>query len=319
MKISIGPIQYYWSKTQVEQFYVSLRNQVDTFYLGETVCGRRREMTASDWIGLGKELAAEGHEVVLSTLCLVEARSEAAQVRRLCENGELRVEANDFTAISFLEAADLPFVAGPTLNVYSGSTLRTLQGLGAVRWVPPVELPGRALAELLGEYAELGDAPAIETEVFAYGRLPLAFSARCFTARHYQRPKDDCEFVCRHHPEGLEVTTRAGQHFLTINGIQAQSFGCVNLLSALPEMQQMGVGRVRLSPRPEGMSEVVAAFRAAIRGEPSVALTEPAPERQCDGYWWGGAGCAHYAKTPAAPLAALQGEEDALRPIVHEE
>jgi hypothetical protein len=37
------------------------------------------------------------------------------------------------------------------------------------------------------------------------------------------------------------------------------------------------------------MEEVVAAFRAGIRGEP-VELTEPQPAKQCDGYWWGRAG-----------------------------
>lgn len=288
MKISIGPIQYYWSKEQISDFYARLRGKVDTFYLGETVCGRRREMGPEEWIGLGRELAEEGHEVVLSALSLVEARSEASQVRRLCDNGEFMVEANDFTAISFLEANRIPFVAGPTLNIYSGQALRAMSNLGARRWVPPMELPGATLRQVLAEYAELSAEP-LETEVFAYGRMPLAFSARCFTARHYNRGKDDCEYVCKHHPEGLPVTTRDGERFLTINGVQAQSYGCLNLLPAIGEMQQMGVSALRLSPRPIPMTEVVAAFQAGIRGE-RVELTEPQPDMQCNGYWWGAPG-----------------------------
>jgi collagenase-like PrtC family protease len=43
----------------------------------------------------------------------------------------------------------------------------------------------------------------METELFGYGRLPLAFSARCFTARHYNLQKDDCQFRCLDHPDGL--------------------------------------------------------------------------------------------------------------------
>ncbi len=299
MKIAIGPILYYWSADEVRRFYDGVRGQVDTLYLGETVCGRRRELRAQDLIGLGQELAQEGHEVVLSTLSLVEARSEAGIVRRLCENGEMRVEANDFTAVNELEARGLPFVAGPTLNIYSGRALRAMQKAGAVRWVPPVELPGSSLRGVLEECVELGGDPP-ETEVFAYGRMPLAFSARCFTARHYDRPKDDCGFVCANHPEGLPVTTRAGEPFLTINGIQTQSWGCANLLPAVPQMQSMGVDAVRLSPRPGAMSEVIDAFRRGIAGE-RISLCEPDAEQQCDGYWWGDAG--HSQRAPAMGMA----------------
>src|SRR3546814_4678787 len=45
---------------------------------------------------------------------------------------------------------------------------------------------------------------AMETEVFAYGRMPLAFSARCFTARHRNIPKDNCQYVCMDHPDRSE-------------------------------------------------------------------------------------------------------------------
>ena len=41
----------------------------------------------------------------------------------------------------------------------------------------------------------------MQTEVFGFGRMPLAFSARCFTARH-QPAKDDCRFSCIDHPDG---------------------------------------------------------------------------------------------------------------------
>ena len=41
-----------------------------------------------------------------------------------------------------------------------------------------------------------------------YGRLPLAFSARCFTARHYGLNKDDCQFKCMEHPEAITLKTR---------------------------------------------------------------------------------------------------------------
>jgi len=42
----------------------------------------------------------------------------------------------------------------------------------------------RVIAELGGP----GRAP--DVELFAYGRMPLAYSARCFTARAHGRTKD---------------------------------------------------------------------------------------------------------------------------------
>src|SRR3546814_14050931 len=75
-----------------------------------------------------------------------------------------------------------PFVAGPFLNVYSRPTLEILAGLGARRWVMPLELGREGLEQLQRDRPD-----GMETEVFAYGRMPLDFSACCFTAR----PRED--------------------------------------------------------------------------------------------------------------------------------
>jgi collagenase-like PrtC family protease len=56
-----------------------------------------------------------------------------------------------------------------------------------------------------------------------WGRMPLAFSARCFTARHHRLRKDACEFRCLDYPDGLVANTGEGQAFFTLNGIQTQS------------------------------------------------------------------------------------------------
>lgn len=305
MRISLGPVLYYWDADRLRAFYRGLAGDsaVDTFYLGETVCSRRRGMSPEEWVDLGRELAAAGHEVVLSTLTLVEARSEAGQIRRHCDNGEFLVEANDFTAVEAARERGIPFVAGPALNLYHGRSVRIIKNAGAVRWVPPVELSREALERLLDELHELGLMDELETEVFAFGRMPLAYSARCFTARHYDRPKDQCGFVCLDHPEGLTVRTRNGEPFLVINGIQSQSYEYMNLLPAVAELQEMGVSRLRLSPRPAGMKTVIDAFRAAADGDTSVELTEPALEMQCDGYWHGEAG-----RVRSAALGGMEAE-----------
>jgi collagenase-like PrtC family protease len=121
---------------------------------------------------------------------------------RRCRPG-CRLEANDLGAVKM--AAGRPFVAGPHLNIYNEATLATFARRACERWLPPLE-GDRQLIETLHRSRPAG----IETEVFVFGKLPLAFSARCFTARHYGLNKDDCQFKCLDHPEGMTVRTREG-------------------------------------------------------------------------------------------------------------
>jgi collagenase-like PrtC family protease len=208
-------------------------------------------------------------------------------MRRLAERADFLLEANEMGAVR--ARGGRAFVAGPHLNVYNGATLGWLAELGATRWVMPVELSRTALAGLQRE------RPAgVETEVFAWGRLPLAFSARCFTARHYDLPKDNCEFRCLEHADGLALATREGKPFLTLNGIQTQSAQTYDLSGAIGELASLGVDVVRLSPQSARMDEVIAAFRAVLDGrltpaEAARALAGFASGR-CNGYWHGAAG-----------------------------
>ena len=143
----------------------------------------------------------------MSDLALIEAGSERASLRRLCANGEVRVEANDMGAVQMLSEQGVPFVGGPALNVYNAFTLAELQAAGMQRWVPPVECSAILLRALL-EQCRQEEISLPELEVFAWGYLPLAYSARCFTARAEQRPKDNCDFVCQYYPEGLPLLSQ---------------------------------------------------------------------------------------------------------------
>lgn len=293
MKLALGPVLYYWPREILLDFYAKLPHaQLATIYLGEVVCSRRHGMRTADWLGLARDLARTGVEVVLSTLALIESDADLRAMRRVAENGEFLVEANDMGAVRVL-AGRARFVAGPHLNVYNPQTLAWLGELGASRWVMPVELGRDALALLQPE------RPAgMQTEVFAYGRLPLAFSARCFTARHYNLPKDDCQFRCLDHPDGQTLATREGQPFLSLNGIQTQSAQVYDLSGVLSPMRELGVDLLRLSPQSSGTNGVIDAYQRALRGEltggdlesalASCRLTAP-----CDGYWHGKPGIEH--------------------------
>ncbi|HEY9098935.1 MAG TPA: U32 family peptidase [Thiobacillus sp.] len=285
MNLSLGPLLYYWSREDTLAFYAeSMSWPVARVYLGESVCSRRHLLRLPDWLMLAEQLAAAGKEVVLSSLTLIESESDLKMLRRIVGDGRFRVEANEWGAVRLLAEAGVPFVAGPTLNVYNPETLDVLAGLGAQRWLPPVEMSRITLSSLLA-----GAPAGMETEVFAYGRLPLAYSARCFTARHYNLPKDDCQFRCLDHPDGLALATREGEPFLTLNGIQTQSAGVYNLIGELDRLRELDVASLRLSPQSRHMGRVVEAFQAALAGEQAAAdgLARIMPGPAVDGYWHG--------------------------------
>lgn len=300
MRLALGPVLYYWRAEQLLAFYDEVAAApVDVVYLGETVCSRRHSLRLPDWLALADRLAAAGKEVVLSTQALVESESDLKTVRRLAENGRHPVEANDHAAVRLL-AGRGPFVAGASLNVYNPQTLAVLAGLGARRWVAPVELSRDALAAMQRELP-----PGMETEVLACGRLPLAFSARCFTARHHNLQKDDCQFRCLDDPEGLPLETQEGRAFLTLNGVQTLSTRVANLLPMLPELAALGVALARVSPQMRHTAALLALARAVLDGEvsPAECRERAAPllsAEPCDGYWHGGAGMSWSAAGAAA-------------------
>ncbi|MCO4078954.1 U32 family peptidase [Pseudomonas aeruginosa] len=283
MKLSLGPLLFYWDKRQIFDFYAEMASQpLDVIYLGETVCAKRRALSLNDWQALARELAqATRAELVLSGLALIEAASELSSLRRLCENGELRVEANDMAAVYYLSQRGVPFVGGPALNLYNGYALAELYSWGMRRWIPPVEVSGKLLRGVLDQAAQLG-LEQLQTEVFAYGHLPLAYSARCFTARAENRPKDDCQFCCQQYPEGIPLLSQEGEALFTLNGIQTMSGKVSNLLADYRSLEHSGADLLRLSPRAQGMAEVIAAFDRVRQG-----AAPPLAVEGCNGYWHG--------------------------------
>jgi len=298
LKLALGPLLYYWQRDAVFSFYDAIAaTPVDIVYLGETVCSRRHELRLADWLGIAGRLREAGKEVVLSTQVLIESGADVTVLHKIAANGEFMVEANDMGAAHCL-TGKAPFVAGPHLNIYNVPTLEWMAGLGIKRWVMPLEMGRDDLALM-----QQGRPQGVETEVFAYGRMPLAFSARCFTARHRNLPKDDCQFSCLDHADGLMMRTRESEGFLVLNGTQTQSARVYNLLPELGAMHDMGVDVVRISPQSQHSAEIVNLFHGVLAQKTSVEDTMQAmaglmPDQACNGYWYGKPGLEQLVTQP---------------------
>ena len=284
MKLSIGPITYFWERQRVLDFYQQAADSAaDIIYLGEVICSKRRLVKPEDWVAIGNELKQGGKEVILSSLTLLEAASEMSSLKRLCQNDTFMVEANDISAVQMLSTAGKNFVTGPSVNIYNSRSLELLARKGLKRWVLPVELGLDTLRDL-----QSGRPDGVETEVFALGRLPLAYSARCYTARSHNLPKDDCQFKCIDYPDGSLLKTREDQPFLVLNGIQTQSALTHQVLDQLPDLISLGVDVMRISPQHSHTMEIIEIFDAARKGVDLDSLGEKLlsllPLGACNGY-----------------------------------
>jgi collagenase-like PrtC family protease len=286
-KLSLGPVLYYWSRDTLYDFYAqAIEMPVDTIYLGETVCSKRRSLSTKDWLDLASRLSQQcDKEIVLSSLALIEAESELKTLRRLCDNGDFMIEANDIAAIQIMSKKGLPFVTGPSVNIYNGATLNLLASKGLKRWVLPIELSSQTLQQIQSNRPD-----GIETEVFSYGRMPLTLSARCFTARSHNLPKDDCQYKCIDYPDGRLLSTQENEPFLALNGIQTVSAKSCNLITEIPSLKQLQVDILRISPQSTFTDKIVDAFHKALHHETMNDLSKYLPLGSCNGYWHGTSG-----------------------------
>lgn len=266
-ELTLGPVLFNWPSGRLTDFYARIADEapIDRVYLGEIVCGKRSPLLEASQLRAAERLARGGKKIVWSTLISPVNKRERRAMQAISEL-EDEIEINDFGVLASRDRRK--FTAGPLLNVYNEAALGALQREGCVRWCPPVELSLDAIRSVHGAI------PDMPIELFAFGRLPLAHSGRCYHARFHSLNKDSCQYVCEEDPDGKRVDTIEGAPFLAFNGVQTLSDG-VQIAALAPDVMRVaGITALRLSPHSSDMVKVARAFRSLLDGQTSVAALE---------------------------------------------
>ncbi|MFO1036489.1 MAG: U32 family peptidase [Geminicoccaceae bacterium] len=257
--LTLGAVLFNWPVEQLHDFYARIADEapVERVCIGEVVCSKRLPFYAEDLPVMIERLQKGGKTVILSSLALPTLTRERAMIRDLVAIPGVLVEANDVS--TFPNLAGRPHTIGPFINTYNEGTVRFVEKQGAVLVALPPELPITSMAALAAN-------ASVPLEAWAFGRAPLAISARCYHARLNGLAKDSCQFVCGEDLDGLPVDTLEGRPFLAVNGVQTLSDAYVSLLGDLPRLLAAGIRSFRLSPHTCDMVAVAKLFRAVLDG-----------------------------------------------------
>ncbi len=263
--LTLGPVLFNWPADQWRDFHARIADEapIERVCIGEIVCSKRLPFIADAMTQAIERLQRGGKSVILSSLILPTLARERALIDDLLAVPDVLIEANDVSVLPHVQGR--PHVIGPFVNVYNEDTVSFLTKNGAVRICLPPELPLSSIATLAAA------APDTAFEVWSFGRVPLAISARCYHARIHGLAKDSCQFVCDRDPDGLAVETLDGERFLAVNGVQTLSHACCNSLGDSAKLRSAGVRSFRLSPQSGDMVAVARLFRDALDGRRDAA------------------------------------------------
>ncbi len=259
MELTLGPVLFDWKREDLLKFYEEVSDmEVDTVYLGEVVCSKRMGLTTDDLQKVAEGLAGNGKKVYLSTLAIVSNDREISNIRELSKLG-FALEANDASAIAIANEEDRETSAGPHITCYNTGDIEFLKRKGIERITFPVELPAASIRYNI-------ENSGITSEIFAHGKVPLAFSWRCYTSRAFGLSADNCEFDCRKFPDGMEINSLDNVPLFTINGKSILSADTYTLVEMVDELKAMGVSALRVSPQSKDTARAVKIFRERIEG-----------------------------------------------------
>jgi len=306
MQLTLGPVLFDWKKEKLLRFYDEAADMpVDRVYLGEVVCAKKRGLSVKDIEVVGKKLEKAGKEVVVSSLAVVSNEDELKLVRDIVQL-PFSIEANDMSVFNVFTASHSPLptreiIAGPHITTYNVPSIEFLKGIGVKRVVFPVELSRDSVNHCIQN-------TGIDAEIFAHGKVPLAFSWRCYTSRAYGLNKTNCQYHCKQHPDGMPLKTIEGEPTFTINGTSILSALTYTLVELIEDLKAIGIKALRISPQYQHTKKIVDVFKKRIEGiigpdEGLAMLKETSSQGFCNGWYYGKAGKEYVA----APKKSICG------------
>jgi collagenase-like PrtC family protease len=291
MELTLGPVLYEWKKSELLGFYDEVCDMdVDRVYVGEVVCARKRQfggLSTDDIDRLARKLEAAGKKVVLSTLAVVSNEEELEATREVCAL-PYPVEANDMSVLNIVDPKTKDVTVGPHITTYNVPSMEFLSEIGVKRVVFPVELLGDTIRYNSGN-------TGVDCELFAHGKVPLAFSWRCYTARANGFDKTDCHYECVRYPEGMVLKSTEGGEVFTANGTSILSAGTYTLVEFIEDLKGTPIKALRISPQYKETASVVDIFQRCLKGSIDGAaalevLKGICPGPLSNGWFMGGAG-----------------------------
>lgn len=260
LTLTLGPILFHWPAPEWIAFYRRVAEEccIDRVCIGDIVCSKRWPFI-NDLIPEAIDLLLHaGKTVLLSSPILPTLERERRRVDELAKIPGVTIEANDISALTRLSGR--PHAIGPFINTYNEDTLRHFAKNGARAVCLPPELP-------LSSIRALSAVDGVTLEAWAFGRIPLAISARCYHARLHQRSKDACQFVCGDDPNGRLVEDLGGRPIMAINGVQTLSATYCSLIDDIDRLVDAGIESLRLSPCSGDMNAIARLFREVVDAE----------------------------------------------------
>lgn len=288
MELTLGPVLFDWPKDEFFRFYEqAAAMDVDRVYIGEVVCSRKLGFAQSDLRAIISLLEGAGKKVTLSSLAVISNEDELEFTRRLLDYG-CSIEANDMAVFNMADPSSREVFAGPHITAYNAPTIEFLKSIGVNRVTFPVEMSKDSFEYCLRQTGVFG-------EVFAHGKVPLAFSWRCYTSRAFGLSKTNCKHDCLRYPDGMDLKTVDGKDIFSVNGTSILSADTYTLIEFVDSLREAGAGALRISPQHSGTGRVVEVFRARMNGtmDSSEALAELKAVTAggfSNGWYLGGAG-----------------------------
>ena len=278
--LSIAPLHYPWSGTEILEFYATVAKQteISRVYLGEIICAKRMPLFQKYLPQIIETLTKAGKQVIISTPILHnDSESHALMLSNieLAKQHGLMVELNDLAGLKHL--AGTKFIIGPYLNTYNQGTMAVFARNGAIMLCPPFECNRTVLADLAQN--------SLPLEVTIFGHLPLSISSRCFIARNLHVERDDCKLACMKQSTILTAASNQDELF-SINGMQVQSAKIYNLIAELPDLISLGVHNFRITPTENfSIETLVQQINAAINGESIAGFIQQHQDKFANGFY----------------------------------